>query len=201
MATTTLNGALTASGTQLTLTAYTAPGGRAKPLMRVDDEIMLITNTTNTPTLGVVRGYMGTTAVAHTTQAGVEYNTPDAFSLVSKGPWLSTPTLANPTLYYPTQEVTATGATGSTATAITQPSPAFLNATGTSGTGLNLGVPVVGSSYTIKNNSTGALQIFAVGATINGTTGTTAFTLTATGNKMVFANCATAGAWQIAGNT
>jgi len=65
MATTTLNGALGASDTKMTLTAYTAPAGRGKNLARIDDEVVLITDTSLSPTLGIVRGYMGTSAVAH----------------------------------------------------------------------------------------------------------------------------------------
>ena len=199
--TTTLNGALTASSTRLTLAAYTAPSGRTKPLLRIDDEIFLITDTTLAPNLGVVRGYMGTAAVAHETLAGAEYGIPNDFPIVAKGPTFQSPSLANPSVFANAQEITATGATGSTAAVIINPAPAYLTITGASGAGVNLGVPSVGEAFTFKNNMTGVASIYSVGATINGTTGTTAFSLTATGNKMAFAYCSTAGAWQIGGNT
>jgi hypothetical protein len=48
---------------------------------------------------------------------------------------------------------------------------------------------------------TGDLKIYAVGGTINGTTGTTAVTLTITGNKMGVLSCIEAGAWRFYGNT
>lgn len=197
-----INSALSDSAKFVTLNAYTAPSGRPKPLVRFDDEICLITDTSASPTLGIVRGYMGTKAVAHELYAAAEYGSPNDFPVVSKGPTHNNPTLSNPTVYSNVQEITSTGATGTTAALITAPSSAFLNTTGATGTGINLGVPSLGESYTIKNNSsTGALNIFSVGATINGTTGTTAFVLTATGNRMAFAFCSTAGAWQIGGNT
>jgi hypothetical protein len=201
--TTTLNGTLTAGQRLVTLTAYTAPSfpGNlgSKVLIKIEDEIMLVTDTTLSPTLGVVRGYMGTVAAAHTTGAAAVYGLPVDMQ-DSKGISAQYPSLYNPAIIQNTQEVTATGATGTTAANITQVS-AFLNVTGTSGTGLNLPVPVPGNSYIIKNNSTGAVNIFSVGATINGTTGTTAVAVTATGNKFAVANCATAGAWQVYGNT
>jgi len=201
--TTTLNGTLTAGQLQVTLTAYTAPSApgnlNGKILLKIDDEIMLITDTTLSPTLSVVRGYMGSAAAAHTTGAGAVYGLPIDMQ-TSKGPTHNYPSLYNPAIVQNTQEVTSTGATGSTAATITQVS-AFLNVTGVSGTGLNLPVPIVGNSYIVKNNSTGAINVFCVGGTINGTTGTTAYTVTATGNKFAVANCATAGAWQVYGNT
>jgi hypothetical protein len=199
--TTTLAGAVSATATKVVLTAYTAPTGRAKPLLRVNDEIMLIADNSLSPTLGVVRGYMGTLAVAHATGEGVEYGKPDDWPIAAHGPTMQSPAVYNPYILSNAQEMTATGATGTTAASITVPSPAFLNVTGTSGAGINLGVPVVGESYTIKNLTTGALKIYAVGATINGTTGTTAFSLTATGNLQVTAYSSTAGAWQVQGNT
>lgn len=198
--TTTVNGAIGASDKTITLTAYTAPSGRAKPLVKIDDEIMLITDVSNAPTLGVVRGYLGTSAVAHSTQAGAVYGAPTDMQ-VAKGPTHVSASLTTPTVFQYVQEVTATGSTGSTAAIVTVPPCAFLNATGTSGAGINLPVPVAGHSYMVKNNGTGVIKLYSVGATINGTTGTTAFSLTATGNLMAFANCSTAGAWQVAGNT
>lgn len=200
LTTTTAASATSASASTIKLTAYTAPSGRAKPLLEVDDEIMLIVDTANSPTLGVVRGYMGTLAVAHSLYAGVTYGAPSDFQ-VSKGSTVGFSSLANPTVAQNVQQITATGATGTTAATITQSSPAFLTVTGASGSGVNLPVPVAGAAYTIINKQTGALLLYSVGATINGTTGTTAFTLTATGNLMAWAFCTTAGAWQVGGNT
>ena len=191
-----LSGALNDSANRLTLAAYTAPSGRAKPLLRIDDEICLITDNSASPTLGVVRGYMGTTAVAHETQAGVEYGNPTDFPVTSKGPTLATPSFFNPTMFQNVQVITTTGATGSAATPVTTPAPAFLNVTGATGVGINFGVPSVGEAYFVKNKTTGTFQIYSVGATINGTTGTTAVDVTVTGNKGLLIFCATAGAWE-----
>lgn len=198
---TTLSGALSADNTKLTVAAYTAPAGRAKPLARIDDEIVLITDASLSPTLGVVRGYMGTLAVAHEVSTAVEYGTPADFPLVSKGPSLSNPTIANPTVVGNTLELTTTGTTGSTAALITVPAPAFINLTGATSSGANLPVPSAGDAYTLVNKTTGTLKIYCIGGTINGTTGTTAFDFSTTGNKLALANCATAGAWQIYGVT
>ena len=193
---TTLNGALSDSANRLTLAAYTAPSGRAKPLLRIDDEIFLITDTASSPTLGVVRGYMGTSAVAHQTLAGAEYGNPTDFPVTSKGPSLQTPSFFNPAIFSNVQVITASGATGAVATPVTTPAPAFLNVTGATGVGINFGVPSVGESYFIKNKTTGTFQIYSIGATINGTTGSTAVDVTVTGNKGLLIFCATAGAWE-----
>ena len=198
--TTTLSGTITASASTVTLAAYTAPSGRSKPLLKVDDEIMLIVDASNSPTLGVARGYMGTVAIGHRNLAAVQYGRPGDMQ-TSKGPTQAYPSLSNPYILGQSQGVTATGATGSTAASITAGPPAFLMVTGTSGAGINLPYPQPGASYEIQNGTTGAVNVYCVGATINGTTGTTAFSLTATGNKLAFANCATAGAWLVAGNT
>lgn len=199
--TTTLSSALSASNTKCTVAAYTAPSGRAKALLRVDDEICLVADASLSPTLGLVRGYMGTLAVSHESQAGVEYGNPTDFPIAGKGPSFQSPTLFNPSGYSNAQEITQTGATGTTAATIIVPAPAFFTVTGTSGAGINLGVPSVGEAFTFKNNTTGVMKLYCVGGTINGTTGTTALSISATGNLMAFAFCSTAGAWQVAGNT
>jgi hypothetical protein len=198
--TTTANGAISASSNVVTLTAYTAPAGRAKPILKVDDEIMLITDTSASPTLGVVRGYMGTSAVQHRTQAAIVYGAPQDMQ-VSKGPSWTSASLVTPAILGLSQEVTCTGTTGTNAANITATSAAFLNVTGTSGAGINLPYPLAGASYVIKNGTTGALLVYSDGASLNGVTGTTGVTIGATGNRLAFANCATAGAWQINGNT
>ena len=196
VAVTTLNGALSASSSRLTLAAYTAPSGRAKPLLRIDDEIFLVTDTASAPTLGVVRGYMGTAAVAHETLAGVTYGNPTDFPVTSKGPTFDTPSVFTPTIFSNVQVITASGATGAVATPVTIPAPAFLNVTGATGVGINFGVPSVGEAYIVKNKTTGTFQIYSIGATINGTTGSTAVDVTVTGNKGLYIFCATAGAWE-----
>lgn len=111
--------------------------------------------------------------------------------------------LTTPTVLMTSQSVTATGATGGSGTALSAITPALVVATGTSGAGLDLvtGAAVAGSYYVINNATTGVLNIYAVGGTINGTTGTTAFAITATGNKLAHAMCVTAGQWIIRGNT
>jgi len=199
LTTTTLSGAVAIGDTSLTVAAYTAPTGLSflsRAWMLVDSELMLVTDTSLSPTLQVVRGYNGTQARAHSNLAGVQYGVPGDFSTYNGQ---QTPGSG---FYYraqrdSAQEVTATGATGSTAAVVTAYPGAFLNATGASGTGLNLPVPQVGDRFFIKNNGTGALNVYSVGATINGTTGTTAFAVTATGDKGALAHCATSGAWQV----
>jgi hypothetical protein len=204
LTTTTLNGSVTASAQFITLTAYTAPSwpGNLSPNVhvKVDDEIMLIVDTTLSPTLQVVRGYMGTLAAAHSSLAAAVYGLPVDFQAM-KGQTQQNASLVTPYVLQNTQEVTITGSTGSTAATITAAPLAFLNVTGTSGAGLNLPVPQTGMQYIIKNGTTGVCKIYSVGATINGTTGTTAFSLTATGNLTAIAGCSTSGAWQVFGNT
>jgi len=187
LTTTTLSGAVAAGtgaglvNTTLTLAAHTTPSGipPQKEWLIVDAEIMLVTDTTLSPTLAVVRGYAGTQALAHSNLAAVQYGLASDFSAYQGQ---QTP---GPGAYYlagktTAQEVTATGATGSTAAAITGYSAGFLNCTGTSGAGINLPVPQVGDEWAINNKTTGALNVYSVGATINGTTGTTAYAITAT---------------------
>lgn len=99
--------------------------------------------------------------------------------------------------------VTATGATGTTAALAPTVSSSIIVATGASGAGINLAASVTysGANYEIINGMTGVLKIYAVGGTINGTTGTTAFSLTATGNLYVRAVATSSTAWFIVGNT
>src|SRR5262245_53777534 len=98
--------------------------------------------------------------------------------------------------------ITATGATGTTAYQLASGTSAFfMTATGTSGAGVNLPVPVAGQWGIVTNLMTGICKIYSVGATINGSTGTTAISLDVTGNCTVLASCATAGAWQVRLNT
>lgn len=113
-------------------------------------------------------------------------------------------TLTTPTVLFTSASVTATGATGTTAAALSAVTPALYTVTGASGAGVALptGAAVIGAAYVLQNPSmTGAFNIYAVGGTINGTTGTTAYAVTATGNKFAVAQCSVAGAWTISGNT
>lgn len=190
---------LSATATQVTLNAYTAPSGRAKPLLRIDDEIFLITDTSNSPTLGVVRGYMGTLAVTHSQYAGAIYGSP-ADMQTSKGPNFNNPSLANPRLISNVVETTATGSTGSTAAIVNVPLPAIINCTGSTG-GVNLPVPAAGDYAIVHNAMSTTLKIYGVGSTLNGNSGTTGVDLTSTGNKTMWADCSTAGAWRLFGNT
>lgn len=111
-------------------------------------------------------------------------------------------TLTTPTLLMTAASVTATGATGSTAAALSAVTPAWYAVTGASASGVGLPTGPAGSVYAFKNMTTGDVLIYCVGGTINGTTGTTAYTLTTTGNDMCFAFCTSAtGAWIVGGNT
>lgn len=198
LTTTKLSGTITASAQQITLAAFTEPRTTfgAEAMLKFDTgEVCKIVDASLTPTLSVVRGYFGTLAVAHTTNAGVTYG------LMSDAAWPLVPQTIVPTTPISrmnAQEVTATGATGTDAAAIIASPPAFLNATGVSGTGFNLPIPAVGDFYSFRNNGTGVIKIYCVGGTINGTTGTTAVSVTATGDLGGIAQCATAGAWYIA---
>lgn len=112
-------------------------------------------------------------------------------------------TITTPTEKWTTSAVTATGTTGSTAAALPGVYPALIATTGVSGAGVNLptGAAVAGAFYVIVNGMTGVLNIYSTGAVINGTTGTTAFALSATGNKTALFMCIGAGAWTAVMNT
>lgn len=76
---TSLNGAVTASQRQVTLTAFTNPSVgamSADTMLQVDGEAMRVTDATYTPTLAVTRGdciNTATLAVAHNTLAPIIY--------------------------------------------------------------------------------------------------------------------------------
>ena len=74
---------------------------------------------------------------------------------------------------------------------------------GATGSGVDLptGAAVPGAFYIISNQVAATMRVYAVGATINGATGTTAYQITTTGNKTAIAVCTTSGAWTIGGNT
>jgi hypothetical protein len=199
LTTTTLNGTIVAGIPRLTLTAFTNPATAGLPgagvlLKFATGEICLVSDATVSPTLGVVRGYDGTAAQAHTTGEAVVYGN------ASEPGWAADPlfpVFTAPVINMESQEITITGSTGSTAANVTINAPGFLNATGTSGAGLNLPVPIPGMQYWVKNNTTGVCKVYSVGATINGTTGTTAVSISATGTLAAGFLCATAGAWQV----
>lgn len=155
-------------------------------------EYVLITGNIGT-TVQVVRGYNGSRPAAHSQYEAFTYG------LVSDDSWPAAPAQVvqiAPVTITNAQEVTLTGTTGTDAALVTAPSPAILNCSGASGAGVNLPVPTVGMQYAIKNTSSGTMKVYCVGGSINGTTGTTAVTLTTTGTLGDIFWCATAGAWQ-----
>lgn len=112
--------------------------------------------------------------------------------------------ITTPTVVVTTSTGTATGATGGAGLALTAITPQYIAATGASGAGIDLpggATGAVGSVYHIVNMMTGVLNIYAVGGTINGSTGTTAFAVTATGNRTVDVFSVAAGVWIARGNT
>ncbi len=198
LTTTYISGAVAAGATKIKLNAFTNPGssgiGPVTWLRFATGEYCLVTDTTNSPTLEVVRGHRGSAAVAHSLYEGVTYGLssdsawPNAAAVVVQA-GVAPVTITN------AQEVTLTGTTGTEAAVVTVPWPAFLNCSGTSGAGINLPIPVVGAQYVVRNTSSGTLKVYCVGGQLNGTTGTTAVSLTTTGALGDLFWCATAGAW------
>lgn len=196
LTTTYSSGAVLAGAQTVALNAFTNPstaGMSPKVLGRfATGEYVLITGNTST-TVNVVRGYLGSRAVAHPALEGFIY------ALVNDTGWPAAPAVVAQVAavnVVNAQEVTITGTTGTDAAIVTVPSPAILNCSGASGAGINLPVPVVGQSYVVKNSSSGTMKIYCVGGSLNGTTGTTAVTMTTTGTLGDQWFCATAGAWQ-----
>ena len=207
LSTTYVAGAVTSGatgvGSTISVAAFTSPataGISVDVLGRfATGEYVLITGNTGT-TLNVVRGYLGSRAVAHSVYEGFQYG-------LATEAW---PAAAAqniqiaPVSPLNVQEVTLTGTTGTDAAIVTVPMPAFLNLSGASGAGVNLPVPRAGDSIAIKNSGSGTTKIYCVGGSINGTSGTTAVSVTSTGILGGTWFCATAGAWQTAplpGNT
>lgn len=115
---------------------------------------------------------------------------------------LTAPVITVPTTTFTTASPTGTGATGGSGAVLPTVYPAFLAVTGASASGIDLLTGPAGSAFFITNETTGALNVYCVGGTINGTTGTTAYPITATGNRSAWAFCRSAtGAWTIRGNT
>jgi len=196
LTTTYVSGAVGANDQIINVNAFTSPatsGISYKVWGRfATGEYVLITGN-NSTALQVVRGYNGSRAVAHSVYEGFQYG------LVNDAAWPAA--AANVVQVAPVnivnaQEVTLTGTTGTDAAVVTAPSPAILNCSGASGAGVNLPVPTVGMSYIIKNTSSGTMKVYCVGGSLNGTTGTTAVSLTTTGTLGDQFFCATAGAWQ-----
>ncbi len=123
-------------------------------------------------------------------------------SVTLASPTLTSPTISGTatTIAFQVQPLTSAGTTGTDATAITIGAPGLVTVTGASGAGLGLGTGTVGQCFMIRNiNATGVQQLYAVGATINGVTGTTAIALSPTGTDAVIVGCLVAGAWQVVG--
>ncbi len=80
LTTTSLNGAITASQTFLKLTSATpatgSPALANRFMLEVDGERMFVTDVSMSPTVQVVRGYDGTSAVAHQTLAPLFWGQP-----------------------------------------------------------------------------------------------------------------------------
>ena len=196
LTTTYVTGAVAAGAQTVALNAFTNPttAGMSYQVMGrfATGEYVLITGNTTT-TINVVRGHNGSRAVAHSAYEGFTYG------LVNDASWpAAAPQVVQvaPVTITNAQEVTLTGTTGTDAAVVTAPWPAFLNCSGASGAGLNLPIPAVGAQYVVKNTASGGLKIYCVGGSINGTTGTTAVDLTATGALGDIFWCATSGAWQ-----
>lgn len=113
-------------------------------------------------------------------------------------------TITTPTMLSTAATVTATGATGGAGAVLTAitPQAVVINA-GATGSGVDIptGAAVAGAQYEFYNQVAATMRIYAVGGTINGTTGTTAFTITNTGNKYARFICTAAGVWFAGGNT
>jgi len=201
--TTTLNGTITASATQITLTAFTNPSTgqiSAPTLLRfTTGEKMRVTDATLSPTLQVVRGYEGTLAVAHTTGEPVQYGLMGDSTFNEANTFVGQHQVDVPsTIRIQTQTVTATGATGSNAANITAGPMAFINTTGASTAGINLWVPSPGDIAMVHNDSsTGSVLVYSVGATLAGVTGVTGVTITQTGTKGAIFGCHTAAVWTV----
>lgn len=198
---TTLSAAVSATDTSILVASATsfAAGNR---LIIDQEEMVIAKGYASGTTVPVQRGQNGTATKAHASGAGVAQGIGAADWA---DPWTGQDTVQPgrvQNLETP-QDVTATGATGSTAAQLTVFTPANIVATGASGAGVNIptGAAMPGARYLVSNQMTGVLNVYAVGATINGTTGTTAFAITATGNKLAHIVCVEAGVWLAFGNT
>lgn len=111
-------------------------------------------------------------------------------------------TITTPTLPITTALLTATGSTGGNGGVMPTVYPAAVIITGATGSGVDLLTGPVGQLFYLQNLAAASMRIYCVGGTINGTTGTTAYVITNTGNKAAIAVLTSAtGAWFIGGNT
>ena len=148
----------------------------------------------------------GTISGATTSSTGATLTTPTitAPAISGAATVASGSTITTPTLAITSQNFTSTGTGATDATVLSGVYPVFAtHTTGATGSGVALpaAAAVPGALYWISNQVAVSLRIYSSGATINGTTGTTAFVLTSTGNKLVTIGCSVAGAWIASGNT
>ena len=177
-------------------------------------------NFINAPTIGGTAQVPGTSVTVGTTDTQTLTNktltspTITGGTITSTGAALTAPvitgaatvasgaSITTPTMSWTTAAVTATGATGGTGAVMPTVYPAMVTITGATGSGVDLLTGPAGQVFGMNNVAAATMRIYCVGGTINGTTGTTAYTITNTGNKMAWAFCTSAtGAWFIAGNT
>lgn len=174
-------------------------------------------STLSTPTINspVISG--ATLQGAFTAISGVAFSSTGVYTLtaptlagaipITSGAAFSstgTYSFATPNILATAAGITATGTTGTNGAAASAVTPALYFVTGASGAGIALptGAGVAGSLYVFLNpTTTGVINYYAVGGTINGTTGTTAFAVTSTGNRFAVALCSAAGVWAMGGNT
>lgn len=161
------------------------------------ERMRVVRSYTSGTTVGVLRGIEGTATAAHANGTGIMQGI-GAADFPAVGP---TETVDGQQLLggWNAADVTATGATGTTATVLSAVTPLAVTVTGVSGAGVALqtGAAQPGAIYLFKNMTTGVLKIYAVGGSINGTTGTTAVSVTATGNIGALIMCTVPGAWQV----
>lgn len=199
--TTTLSSAVTVTDTSIVVASATsfAVGNR----IIIDGEEMTVAKGyVSGTTIPVLRGQNGTATAAHASGAGVmqgigaaDFASPGAQQVpLSPGRFVALQNFS---------DITATGATGSTAAQLPMNTPCIVTVTGTSGAGVIMqsGSAMPGARYDLKNCTTGVVKLYATGATINGNAGATGVSLTATGNLMMTVICTEAGAWNTIGNT
>lgn len=200
-ATTTLGAAVAITDTSIVVASATsfAAGNRVV----IDAEEMTVqSGYSSGTTIPVLRGQNGTATAAHNNGAGVEQGI-GALDFASPGAQQVGLSPARGVSLQTPVDITATGATGTTAAVLPQNSPCVATVTGTSGAGVILpqGSAMPGARYDIKNCTTGVIKVYASGATINGNAGATGVSLTATGNLYIGVICTEAGTWQTFGNT
>jgi hypothetical protein len=144
------------------------------------------TNTLASPTWSLVNGSSGGGGV---TLTGTQ-------TLTNKT--LTAPVITSAVMTFPVQNLTATGTNQATGGAVTLVNSGIVNVSGANTTtGITLAVSVPGSMVAVVNTAAHVLKVYGNAtdsATINGTAGTTAYTIAASASSMFIAN-ATA-AWQ-----